>query len=348
MNTGQGIALLSPAVGSGNIGDHLIELAIRRLLGDLHCERFSIRRTLSAEEIERINAMSCAVICGTNLYQYEWESALTPAVLAQIKVPVIPFGVGGSAATLGDTAVGETTLKMIRSLHERCVVSSVRDPHAAAVLDRAGVRNFVLTGCPVLYWAQAPELPGSTARARRRLVVTARNWLMHRWPDAVDHPVQIALLRRIFDRFASQDLVFAVHEEFDRNLVQRLGLPRRLVVDSADPSDYLRLYTDPDNVVFAMRLHAGMLALANGLPTVFVGHDTRTYAFCEMLGLDCIALFDEDCVDRSIAALERVLAGAGALPASASLRFRELRGAMDRFMAMNGLRDAAPGTVRHA
>jgi hypothetical protein len=40
-----------------------------------------------------------------------------------------------------------------------------------------------------------------------------------------------------------------------------------------------------------MRLHAGMLAVANGVPALFIGHDTRTYSFCEMMGLECIELF---------------------------------------------------------
>src|SRR3954453_15426133 len=100
------ISLLSPAVGSGNIGDHFIELAIRRLLDpQVVYHRFSIRRALGANEIEQINQTQCALICGTNLYQHDWESALTPGVLERIRVPVIPFGVGSSAAELGDTFV---------------------------------------------------------------------------------------------------------------------------------------------------------------------------------------------------------------------------------------------------
>ena len=92
------IALLSPAVGTGNVGDHFIDVAIRRLLReDVVYHSFSIRRPLTAGEIEQINQTSCALICGTNLYQHDWESALTMANLERIKVPVIPFGVGSSA-----------------------------------------------------------------------------------------------------------------------------------------------------------------------------------------------------------------------------------------------------------
>lgn len=340
MNTPRHIALLSPAVGTGNIGDHLIERAVRRLLSeDAVYHRFSIRRGLRADEIAEVNQTSCALICGTNLYQHDWESALTSKMLEQLKVPLIPFGVGGSAAKLDDTYVGDETRSMIRAIHRHCTLGSVRDPHGLQVVTRAGVANVALTGCPVLFWAGNGHLPRVEPRpAKRRLIITARNWLMHRWPDAVDHPVQVELLRHVLDRFSNEAYVFAVHEDFDRRLVETLQVPADSVIDTGDPQDYIRLYTDPGNAVFAMRLHAGMLARANGLPTVFVGHDTRTYSFCQMMGFECIDLFANDCVDRCIEALERAVCG-GAPPSDerSEETFARLRAEMDRFIAANDL-----------
>ena len=331
------VALLSPAVGSGNVGDHLIELAIRRLLGpEALYHRFSIRRPLTGSEIEQINETACALICGTNLYQHDWESALTPSMLERITVPVIPIGVGSSAARLDDTHVDETTRRMIQAIHDRCVLGSVRDPHAQRVVARAGVDNVILTGCPVLFWDRRGRLPAVEPRRRRRLVLTARNWLMHHWPSNVDHPAQIELLRRLLAHFERVPIVFAVHEDFDRRLLRLLNVPDDMMLDSCDAQDYVRLYSDPDNVVLAMRLHAGMLARANGLPVVFVGHDTRTYAFCDMLGIECLDLFAEDCAERCIDRLADALAGRAA-PDQACLRFDALRAAMDRFLAANRL-----------
>src|SRR5207237_5610114 len=168
---------------------------------------------------------SCALICGTNLYQHDWESALTTPIVERIEVPVIPFGVGSSAAKLDDTLVSDETRSMIRAIHQRCVLGSVRDAHAEQVVARAGVKNVIVTGCPVLFWAGGANLPRVASRPRRRLVLTARNWLMHRWPDNVDHPVQIDLLRRVLRAFEKRSYVFAVHEDFDRRLVDLLKIP---------------------------------------------------------------------------------------------------------------------------
>ena len=331
-------ALLSPAVDTPNVGDDLIEEAVRRLLDDdVDSCRFSIRRPLTDEEIAAVNDCDVALVCGTNLYQEDWHSALTPESVDRITVPIVPVGVGSSAASLQDIDVSVETRQMIRAFHSRCVTGGVRDPHSAQVVARAGVDNAILTGCPVLFWSQQESLPEASDVPRRRLVLTARNWLMHRWPDAVNHPTQIELLRRILEAFAGTEIVFSIHEDWDEQLVETLSIPRESVFRSSSPADYVDLYTNPENVVFAMRLHAGMLAFGNGVPTLFVGHDTRTYSFCQMMGLPYIELFDESCADACIASLERLLAGEWEVPREAGERYRELHAAMGAFLRANML-----------
>jgi hypothetical protein len=332
------LALLSPAVGTGNVGDHFIELAVRRLLAaGTRYERIGVRRPLGDAELAAVNACDAAVLCGTNLYQHDWESALSEGALERIEVPLVPFGVGGSAADLADTAVGERTAAMIRALHARCPVGGVRDPHALEVVGRLGVSNASLTGCPVLFWAGGDELPLPAARRRRRLVVTARNWLMHRWPDNEDHPVQIDLLRRVVAEAGADEVVYAVHEDFDLRLAERIGVDADRVVASDDPAAYVALYSDPDNVVLASRLHAGMLAVANGVPAVLVGHDTRTSSFCDMLGLEHVELFEDGAADRCLELVRAALAGEPAGLDRAAEAYGGLRGAMGAFMEANGL-----------
>ncbi len=332
------VALLSPAVGTGNVGDHFIEMAIRRLLrDDVDYARFSIRTPLAEADVERINETDVALVCGTNLYQREWPCKLTREALEAITVPVVPFGVGSSAASTAERSVGATTRDMIRALHARCTLGSVRDPHTAEVVAGVGVENALLTGCPVLFWAQPGDPPEVRSRPRRRLVVTARNWLMHRWPDNVDHPVQIDFLRKVLDAFPPEDVVYAVHEDFDERLVERLGIPEEAVLRSDRPEDYVALYTDPDSVVLALRLHAGMLALANGVPALFVGHDTRTHSFCEMVGVPCVSLFAEGAAEESVERLRALRGGETADFAVFGERYADLLAAMKRFLAANDL-----------
>ena len=55
------ISLLSPAVGSDNMGDQIIELAIRRFFpSTVQFERVSIRRSLSDADFELLNDSAAA------------------------------------------------------------------------------------------------------------------------------------------------------------------------------------------------------------------------------------------------------------------------------------------------
>jgi polysaccharide pyruvyl transferase WcaK-like protein len=344
---GPEVALLSPAVGTGNVGDHFIERAIVRFLREgVTCHRIGVRRPLTDEDIAVINRCGCAILCGTNLYQHDWESALTLETLARVKVPVVPFGVGGSAAKLADREVSRTTREMIRALHGSCVVGSVRDPFSADVVARTGVTNVLMTGCPVLFWAQRDSLPVPQPGRRRRIVVTARNWLMHRWPDNVDHPVQLRLLENVVRSFPAEQVSFAVHEDFDERLVGRLNIPPANVVRGRRPADFVRLYSDPDNVVLALRLHAGMIAVANGVPAVFVAHDTRTYSFCDMMGLGAVEMFADDAGADCVARLSRALDGDVVEFAAPPARFSRLRATMQEFLAANQLPVREPAVER--
>lgn len=332
------IALLSPAVGTPNVGDYFIELAVRRLLREeTACLRFSTREALNENAIQEINGTQCAILCGTNLYQHDWHSALTPDILSRLSVPVIPFGVGGSAASLDDRSVSLQTGSMIRALHQHCVAGGVRDPFSAQVVSDAGVTNAMLTGCPVLFWSQEQELSRMKGVRRRRLIVTARNWLMHRWPDNVNHPVQIAFLRELLASFKDDEVIFAVHEDWDEELADRVPIPSKMMFRSEQAEDYVRLYSDSDAVVLAMRLHAGMFAVANGVPALFVGHDTRTYSFCEMMGLDWVELFEVDAAKDAIRRLRALLEGDVTAFDGLRPRYHDLRISMERFMGANSL-----------
>jgi polysaccharide pyruvyl transferase WcaK-like protein len=276
------------------------------------------------------------VVCGTNLYQHQWPSALDRRTLKAIGVPIIPIAVGSSAASLADVKVSRTARRMIRLLHEQCEVGSVRDPHSAEVVSRCGVRNYSLTGCAVMQWSLQPSLPVLTSRPRSKLIVTARNWLMHREPHNVDDPTQILLLKQVIDSFDGE-IIYAVHEPFDRNLISPLGLSQAEVFETDDPDKYLELYSDPDALVLGSRLHAGICALAQGVPTIFVGHDTRTYSFCDLMGLEYVELFDADAAERAIERVGRIAGGDVGEFSKLGERYQDLRVRMREVLVANDL-----------
>jgi polysaccharide pyruvyl transferase WcaK-like protein len=160
---------------------------------------------------------------------------------------------------------------------------------------------------------------------------------MHHASRNVDHPVQVRVLGKILRSFPEDQVTIAIHEEYDRNLVDLLHIPSRMVFESSRPQDYFDLYTNPDHVVLAMRLHAGMLAVANGVPAVFVGHDARTWSFCDMMGLESIRLFSKTCADECIGRLQRSLDGKVSEFSGMQSRYSALMVGMRRFLGLNAL-----------
>jgi len=129
----------------------------------------------------------------------------------------------------------------------------------------------------------------------------------------------------VFEVFSKEQLTFAIHEDYDARLVEPLHVPPQVVFQSDRPEEYLPIYTNPENVVLAMRLHAGMLALATGVPAVWVGHDTRTYSFCQMMGLEWTELFSQDSARECISRVRCILEGDVSSFAVTATRFRGIR-----------------------
>jgi hypothetical protein len=154
---------------------------------------------------------------------------------------------------------------------------------------------------------------------------------------SVNHPRQIGFLAQILDAFPDERITLAAHEPVDLILVDLLRIPRSQVVNSTNPREYIDLYADPENVILAMRLHAGMLSLANGVPAAFVNHDSRSYSFCEMMGIEYLKLFEDGAASRTIARLRRLLDGEIPPDDAAVQAYRELRSGMRRFVKANGL-----------
>lgn len=332
------ISLLSPAIGTTNAGDHFIEEAVRRLFSPTtQFESYSTRRELGRREIARMNETDAVVVCGTNLYQADWTApAISKQSLRRIRVRVVPIGVGSSSADAESLAVPPTVADLIRRLHASCELASARDPTTMEFLAGLGIANVRLTGCPVLHWPGDDYLPPVTPGERRKVRIAPRNWLMHH-DDPVDHPSTISLMETVIGGLEAVDLTYVAHEKVDVSLFRRLGLPESTFLWPSNTNEYVELYTDPAVVVLACRLHGGMMALANGVPAVFVGHDTRTYSFCEMLGLPYVKQLGADAPEKTLQSLRALLSGDLADVDVNPGRFSVLKEGMQSVLAANDL-----------
>jgi hypothetical protein len=323
---GRRVALLSAAVAGDNSGDALIEDAIKRLLPDSSFERVPLLQPLSDTDAERVNACDMALICGTNLYQTRLACSLTAADLDRLRVPVVPVGVGGSAALDEPIRMDGASIRLVRAIHDKCEMGSVRDPHSADFLASIGVRNVALTGCPVLFHG-LDEPRFAAPEGRVHLSVRAR--LLH--VEASASARAEATLRRLAEELRP---VLVTQSPYDQPLAEalatRFALP--VVRDPAWQHGALLAALPQVSRAVGFRLHFGMLCLAYGRGASFIGTDTRTASFCAMMSLphhDIRAYRDVE-----------VLAELAALPADVAgflRRWRDLRRAMQGALEANGL-----------
>ena len=274
------VALLSAGVTSSNSGDAIITDAIQRLLAPHACEIFPLLRKLTAEEVERINACEQAVICGTNLYQHIFSCALSAKEIQRIKVPILPLGIGASAPIGTMPSMGESSKRVVRMLHERCPVGSVRDPLSLRFVQSLGIKNVKLTGCPVLFHGLTePNFCGGYdgplyLSIRARLLHVEDHWLAK----------EVATLRAICRKYHP---MLVLQSPYDLPIAQELA--REFGVSYVCHDNYsakpLIEAVGRAGRTAGFRLHFGMLGLSHGRTGVFIGSDTRVAEFCAMVNL---------------------------------------------------------------
>ncbi|MEZ5988791.1 MAG: polysaccharide pyruvyl transferase family protein [Planctomycetota bacterium] len=321
------LALFTSALRGTNSGDALIEDAVRRLLPGCDFERLPLNHAPSDEELARAEACDLGVLCGTNLYQRVFASGLGNRVLDRLDLPLLPLGVGGSAPLDEPIVMDDDGVRAVRRIHERCPRASVRDPESLRFLARIGVTNAVLTGCPVLFHGLAE--PRFEAVPEGPLHVSIRARLLH-----IDAAWQERSLRTL-DRLARElRPVLVMQSPFDfaiaHVLAKRYDLELRF--DPEMQVGPLVASARTCGATLGYRLHYGMLCLAYGRPARFIGTDTRTASFCELMGLahlDIRRAGDDEVLRLARAPLED--------PRGFVARWRTLAGRLAEVLAANGL-----------
>lgn len=322
------IALFSAAVAGDNSGDALIEAAVRALLPGRTFVRLPLVQRLDDAAIARANACRIGILCGTNLYQRTFAGGLDLPTLRRLRLPLVPLGIGGSAAPGQPIAMDPAGAAIVRALHERCVVGSVRDPQALEFVRGLGIRNVDLTGCPVLF--SGPGAPGFGERAGA-IAVSLRARLLH--VDEAQGPLAETLFERLCG--ATRPLL-VLQSPYDQPMAERLARRHGLEI-VADPhwqAAALLAALPRVRATIGLRLHWNMLCLAHGIPAVLLGTDTRTQSFAAMMGLPFVSL--AEAASRPTAELVAGLHDAGAF-ARFVARWHILRRAMASVLQANGL-----------
>lgn len=296
------IVLISGA--KKNVGDFLITDRAKKLLEKfVDPEVIVLNRfhDLSAY-IELMNRSRAVVLGGGPAYTrsiypdvYNFEKFYN-----QIKVPIIPMGLGWSGQNpenMQEFTFTPEALSFIRDIHARIAYSSCRDLLTQQLLGKFSIQNVLMTGCPV--WYQLDKIGEKyqpkpidkiviTTGASQRLVTQTLKL--------------IKLVRSHFDKAT-------IYLTYHRGILPGKETPPRkglayatiallarkfnvIVRDVSGSLDKIDFYADCDLHV-GYRVHAHLLFLANRKPSLLINEDGRGIGMGMSLKLPLYNMNDE-------------------------------------------------------
>ena len=303
-------------LGSDNIGDHLVAIAIRsaieRHFGPARFVDMPVNDRyhaadrpigLMGENVDRTNAEAdLVVIGGSNLLEprlrrrpkpgrvdWSWGVFTDTNSIARLQPPLLLLGMGtGSDFGQPIPPYDDTAATQIRMLHDKAMATAVRDQTTADRLAAIGVPT-TCTGCPVTFFSDAPVVSADPTLPLLVSLPPAR--ILKRFSGRIFGRVFMAQTARYVEWLKARSVptIVTLHEPDDIP-VARDWLPKDVeVFYTEDPDELLRRYRDCRGVI-GFRLHAALLGLGLGKPTIPAWVDWRGRAFVETFGLQSMAI----------------------------------------------------------
>lgn len=315
-----------------NIGDAFVFDSSLKLLNYNKIDVLRIRE-VRREDIDRYNAeYDYCFLRGSNYIHadMDWENAIP--VLEQLKIPVIAFGIGAQAPSTGKLVLSEQTKRVLKLISDRCVSLGVRGDFTADVLWELGIKNVRVVGCPTLFRNNDPDLrvtlppleqvrdvaftlrrevSGSYASDIERYLTIQRNAILslaERFKVEVSAQGEIEEKKIVFGTPEQREEAFAAlarEKWFTGSDDPMVRLYRENLFYSDVVADYESMVRRMD-LVLGYRLHGNLMALANGVPSVYFTYDSRTSEFVDTYRIPSFDVFSgksfhlEDYWDQSL------------------------------------------------
>jgi polysaccharide pyruvyl transferase WcaK-like protein len=226
------------------------------------------------------------------------------ALIEKANLPTVLVGIGAQSFDGKAPELQPSTKQFLAAVAARSHSIAARGSFTAEVIEKAGVKNVEVTGCPSLLWhvTRPASVMRSVPPNMQRVVI---NSTRHEERDA-DRSASIGmrLLRYAYNKkfdFVVQtefDLLrIARSEPYDQSLLAEqakilgdddqdrvLSYLKRHVLAFTDVPSWIAYNATKDFVV-GMRLHGVISALLAGVPAMLIIHDTRTREMARQAGI---------------------------------------------------------------
>ena len=248
-------------------------------------------------------------LCETE--DYERSNGARVAALERTDCPIITFGVGAQAQHGAPTLnLGPNTARLAHVLAERCKILSVRDEFTQSSLEKMGIHNTVITGCPSNFLSMDPRLGEKVTESALKVLGSSPTWrlikahlsevtggraysgkaiaatlqFLRDSPSfyVVQTPVLLPLLYGEDDQVPPGYLSNAPQDIRHSHDLRRLFKAKTMAFASIDAwMDFCRTC----DVATGMRIHGNMIPLQAGVPSAVTVHDSRTIGLADFMNV---------------------------------------------------------------
>jgi polysaccharide pyruvyl transferase WcaK-like protein len=286
----------SSGLPSTNLGDLMIRKAIDEIIGDLFpqatLEAISSHQYPNASDIACAQAADLVLVAGTNLLsshvlEYDqWKLAPDPQHYAEPpNLRAVLLGAGWWQYQDDPDLI---TRHYYRRLLHPHLPHAMRDGYSAQRLSACGVNNIINTSCPTLW-----KLNGHNTRRRSE----HKRCLFCLTDYHPDYEMDNQLISVLIEKYP-QGLIFFPQGSHDETYAFSLPAFRRYSSSiQCLPHDINAFYhiVDQGNIDYiGTRLHAGTYCLQQGLPSLILAMDNRSWEISKDTNLPVVKRGDWD------------------------------------------------------
>jgi polysaccharide pyruvyl transferase WcaK-like protein len=262
----------------------------------------------------------------------KWERAVE--VLRKLKIPVIAWGIGAQAPVKGKLELSEETKIVLRLMADSTTSIGVRGAYSAQVLWDLGIKNVRIVGCPTAFRRNNPDLEIKLPALDqiKTAGITLRREVSQTYAQDIKQYLTFHrdLVKNLASRFdvvlmaqgevEEKKIVFGTPEQKEEAFATLKANPwvkdwyldetmEKLHRERLFYSDVVASYEDlvqHKDMVLGYRLHGNLMALANGVPSIYFTYDSRTVEFAETYQIPSFDVFSgktfclEDHWDQSL------------------------------------------------
>jgi polysaccharide pyruvyl transferase WcaK-like protein len=298
-----------------NIGDCFVYESSLRILDytDLVPIYASENKQPTDAYVERLNSLDYIFLRGSNYINTNGKWDAITALLERTKVPVVAFGIGVQTPDNAEVYVNESTERFLQLIASRSTSLAVRGALSVKALKSIGIDNVRVIGCPTAFRHRKPTIRlnridsgeienlGFTLRRKTHGSTTLQRYLLRTLSEQYRTTI-----------FCAGELEEKAIHYADQRLVADPEATLRTAIETLVAENWFYGPTDPlidlykrslavfetvqgfeaglkaMDAVTGFRLHGNLLALANGIPALYVTYDTRTREFVQTLGIPSI------------------------------------------------------------